>query len=146
MGKMIKLLKLLLGCKEDELKLEIDKLTKEINLSKDKLKSIDGDIKVKENEFEKYETELLIKSGQKKEEFTKIFNMLKSIIKIVPEKEYFQFMKEAEKISPDFKDIHYFALALKLKCPIWSNDKRLKEQNQVKIVSTTELLKEVNYE
>ena len=72
--------------------------------------------------------------------------MLKSIIKIVPEKEYFQFMKEAEKISPDFKDIHYFALALKLKCPIWSNDKRLKEQNQVKIVSTTELLKEVNYE
>ncbi|MBS3140726.1 PIN domain-containing protein [Candidatus Woesearchaeota archaeon] len=98
------------------------------------------------DEFEKYETELLIKSGQKKEEFTKIFNMLKSIIKIVPEKEYFQFMKEAEKISPDFKDIHYFALALKLKCPIWSNDKRLKEQNQVKIVSTTELLKEVNYE
>src|SRR3989339_1705109 len=89
------------------------------------------------DEFEKYETELLIKSGQKKEEFTKIFNMLKSIIKIVPEKEYFQFMKEAEKISPDFKDIHYFALALKLKCPIRSNDKRLKEQNQVKIVSTT---------
>ena len=48
-------------------------------------------------------------------------------------------MKEAEEISPDEKDILYFALALKLKCGIWSNDKRLKQQDQVRIYSTAEL-------
>lgn len=40
----------------------------------------------------------------------------------------------------------YFALALKLKCPIWSNDKKLKEQNIITIYHTHELskLNEIN--
>jgi predicted nucleic acid-binding protein len=43
----------------------------------------------------------------------------------------------------DEKDTHYVALALKLNCPIWSNDTDLKKQNKVKIYNTKELLEEL---
>jgi len=46
-----------------------------------------------------------------------------------------------EKSSLD--DIEYLALALKLNCPIWSEDKRLKKQTLVKIINTTELIREL---
>lgn len=49
-------------------------------------------------------------------------------------------LEEASKISPDSDDVVYFALALKFDCSIWSNDKRLKEQPAVKILTTEELL------
>ena len=54
---------------------------------------------------------------------------------------FFDFIDGAERISPDPKDTSYFALALKLNCPIWSNDKKLKEQNKIKIYSTEEIVK-----
>ena len=46
----------------------------------------------------------------------------------------------AEKITPDPNDAEYFALALKLGCGIWSNDKKLKEQDKIKIYSTSDLI------
>ncbi len=49
-------------------------------------------------------------------------------------------MHQAKSICPDPDDIQYFALALKLGCPIWSNDKALKEQNTVEVISTGELI------
>ena len=51
-----------------------------------------------------------------------------------------KFIIKARKFSPDFEDVIYFALAFKLSCPIWSNDKRLSNQNKVKIISTSEIL------
>ena len=33
------------------------------------------------------------------------------------------------------EEIHLFALALKLNCPIWSNDKLLKNQNKIATIS-----------
>ncbi|MEK6899645.1 MAG: PIN domain-containing protein [Nanoarchaeota archaeon] len=53
-------------------------------------------------------------------------------ISIVPLSEYKEFFRDAQKICPDFDDVHYFALALRLNCAIWSNDKKLKEQNNIK--------------
>ncbi|MBI2152065.1 hypothetical protein HYU21_05030 [Candidatus Woesearchaeota archaeon] len=35
----------------------------------------------------------------------------------------------------------YFALALKLNCALWSNDKKLREQSEVKVYNTYELVK-----
>ena len=43
-------------------------------------------------------------------------------------------------ISPDADDTAYIALALHLNCPIWSNDKKLKKQDKVKVITTKELL------
>ena len=49
-------------------------------------------------------------------------------------------MKDAIAISPDKYDSPYFALALHLRCPIWSNDKKLKNQSEVTILSTKEVM------
>ena len=51
-----------------------------------------------------------------------------------------EFMLQALQLSPDLKDAPYIALALKLNCPIWSQDKALKKQSVVKIYSTEELI------
>ena len=50
-------------------------------------------------------------------------------------------LQKAEMISPDWDDVPYFALALKRKCAIWSNDKKLKEQRVIKIFNTEEISK-----
>lgn len=61
-------------------------------------------------------------------------------IKLISSKDIFEFVSEARTISPDKDDIAYFALALKLKCPIWSNDFKLKNQSRIKIYSTKEII------
>ena len=91
-------------------------------------------------EFMKYEDLILKKTKRTKEEFVQFMHQLKERITVLPEEEYFSFLEQAEKISPDEKDVMYFALAFKLKCGIWSNDKALKEQDKVKIFSTKKLL------
>jgi len=91
-------------------------------------------------EFLKYEDLILKKTSRTKEEFIGIMHILREIITVIPKEEYSEFMKEAEIISPDEKDVMYFALTLKLKCGIWSNDKKLKEQDKIKIYSTKEIL------
>jgi predicted nucleic acid-binding protein len=90
-------------------------------------------------EFFKYEKEILKKTHRTSEQFIQIMHTLQEVITVVPEEEYLDFMKEAEKISPDPKDMMYFALALKLKCGIWSNDKKLKEQKIVNVYSTDQV-------
>jgi len=54
-----------------------------------------------------------------------------------------EWIKEGAAISPDPDDTEYFALALKLNCPIWSEEKRLKKQSKVRVYNTVELLKEL---
>ena len=66
--------------------------------------------------------------------------VLERKIKLIPLEEIEPFIKIAEKTCPDKKDAHYFALALKLNCGIWSNDKQLKSQDKVKIYSTGDIL------
>ena len=58
---------------------------------------------------------------------------------VIPQEEYELYMKEAERISPDDKDVPYLALALKLKCGLWSNDAALKKQDKVTIHNTKEI-------
>ena len=63
-------------------------------------------------------------------------------IKIIAGNEFKNELREAKKITPDPDDVQYFALAMKLKCSIWSNDKKLRQQNAVRIYSTEELTRE----
>ena len=39
-------------------------------------------------------------------------------------------MQEARKLSPHYKDAPYFALALSINSPIWSNEKKFEEQSK----------------
>ena len=64
-------------------------------------------------------------------------------IMIVPATEYSTLLAKALKIIPDTKDAPYIALALKLDCPLWSNDSALKKQSVIKVYSTAELLQKL---
>ena|SRR3989344_8122111 len=95
-------------------------------------------------EFENHKEEILGKTQRSEEEFNYIFESIKQIVKVVhiqDFKYYRDYFEEAKKISPDENDIDYFVLALKLDCGIWSNDKKLKEQNFVEVYSTEEIIR-----
>ncbi len=93
-----------------------------------------------EKELEKYFSELVVKSKSSERDVRIALSLLLARIKILPLVEYESFIDKANKISPDPKDSEYFAVALAFNCPLWSNDKRLKEQGAVKVLSTSELL------
>jgi predicted nucleic acid-binding protein len=92
------------------------------------------------DEFEKYKKEILSKSKLLEEDFRLFLSLISSRISFIPYLEFKKFVLNAKKITPDPKDMEYFALALKLNCGIWSNDKKLKKQNKVKVYSTKDLL------
>ena len=93
-------------------------------------------------EFRKHQEEILSKTHRTTEEFYLILESLKEIISFIPEEEFVDYFEAAEKICPDPDDIVYFALALKLDCGIWSEDKKLKEQKRIKIYSAKDLVKD----
>ena len=66
--------------------------------------------------------------------------MLGVVVNIAKPDEYYEFLPTAKEISPDPDDVDFFALALKLNCPLWSEDKRWKQQSEIEVSDTTELL------
>ncbi len=96
-------------------------------------------------EFEKYKQLLLEKSNRTEEEFNIAMKLLKKKIRIIAKEEFQSYLEKALQISPDHKDAAYFAIALKMKIPLWSNDKQLKgKQNIITVYSTHELVKLLN--
>ncbi len=63
-----------------------------------------------------------------------------TFIKLIPEHECKDFESEAKQISPHDKDNPVFALALKLDCPIWSDEPAFKQQSRVKVFSTRDII------
>ncbi|MFH1181468.1 MAG: PIN domain-containing protein [Candidatus Woesearchaeota archaeon] len=92
-------------------------------------------------ELEEHAKEIQKKTDKTEEEFAQLASVLKKKLIFVPLQELLPYLDEAERICPDPDDVAYFALALKLKCPIWSQDKALKEQKAVPVYSTEELMK-----
>lgn len=92
-------------------------------------------------EFLKYQELILEKTKRDRQDFKKFLDIIKKNIQIIPNEETDFLIEKARKISPDKNDADYFALALKLNCPIWTNDKKLSEQKFIKIYTTTELIK-----
>ncbi|MFA5797760.1 MAG: PIN domain-containing protein [Candidatus Woesearchaeota archaeon] len=92
-------------------------------------------------EFDKYTKLIIEKTERSKEELDEILDVLKKKIKTIPNEETEKSLSEAQIICPDKDDVEYFALALKLHCPLWSQDKALKQQNIIKVYSTEELNK-----
>jgi len=97
-------------------------------------------------EFEKYEDLIVQKTSRTKEDFQKVISLLKNRIEIYPKEDFTDYIIRGERISPDNKDSQYFALALFLGASIWSNDKLLKEQNEIEVYSTNDLRKVLNFE
>ena len=94
-------------------------------------------------EFREHKSEIMKKSGLNEKDIFSFLILLTPKIEFFKTEDFNEFLKEAEEISPDPDDAEYFALALKLNCAIWSEDKEFKRQSRVKIYSTSDLLKEL---
>ena len=93
-------------------------------------------------EFKEHSEEIQEKTEKSEEELNRLLDVLKKKITLIPLEELLPYVDEAEKISPDPADVAYIALALKLKCAIWSQDRKLKEkQNRVQVYSTEDLVR-----
>ena len=60
-------------------------------------------------------------------------------------KSYRSFLNKALKMVSDPDDAPYLAFALKINSPIWSNDKHLKKQSVVPILTTKELIELIDF-
>ena len=92
-------------------------------------------------EFERHKNEILTKSGLTESDFELFLRLISSRIEFISKSEFKSFIPQAKELTPDIDDTEYFALALKFKCAIWSNDKRLANQDKIRVYSTTELLR-----
>jgi len=72
--------------------------------------------------------------------FEEIMSTLKRKVTFVDVREYGLMLKTAQSLLPDIKDAAYLALALKLRLPIWSNDRHLSDQSVTLVFSTEELI------
>lgn len=70
---------------------------------------------------------------------------IKKFVLIIPSSQYEEFKKSARSLAPhkSDKDIPYFALALKLRCSIWSNEPEFKKQANIKVFNTQDLRDEL---
>lgn len=90
--------------------------------------------------------EKIMKYGKINElSFSFLFSLILRKVEFILEKEYKEFMSEANKLSPhgaNTKDDPCFALSLAFNIvPIWSDEKSFKSQSKVEILSTGRLLK-----
>ena len=70
------------------------------------------------NEFFKYKELICEKSGLTEREIFSLLFLISSRITFFKTEDFKDFLPEAKAISPDPDDIEYFALALKLNCPM----------------------------
>ena len=91
-------------------------------------------------EINAHESDILKKTGISKEEFKNLKRDLAIAVEFVPLEEYEEQLKSALKFSPDSDDVDFLALAIKLKLPLWSNERPLKKQGKVEVLSTSDLL------
>lgn len=97
-------------------------------------------------EFEKYENYILKKTSRNHNDFLEFLNIVKRRIIFIDREEILPFLEIGIKITPDPKDVPYISLALAINSKIWSNDKELKKnQSQIEVLSTEELLKFLDY-
>ncbi len=91
-------------------------------------------------EVEDHQEEICEKSGLSEEEFEFILILFRKRIDIVPKEDFEEYLIKANKYCPDPDDTEYFALAMSEDAILWSDEKRLKDQGEVKVISTSELI------
>jgi len=91
-------------------------------------------------EIKKYKKEIMRKTKITDKQFENYYKQLKLVVDFQKEKDYQKDKKEASGFSPDEYDSDFFALCLKYGCFLWSNDKILKEQSRVKVLSTEDII------
>lgn len=98
------------------------------------------------HEINKHKQDILDAFSLSEGQFSFALKLLNATVQFAETEEYRRFLSRAIRACPDPDDIDFFALAMKLGCPLWSEEKRLKKQPKVKVFSTGELLAELGLE
>ena len=94
-------------------------------------------------EIRNYEEEIILKSKLDKEEYKKLLNILLKYVLVLPDEIILPYREQAVEIIKDIdiNDVLFIATALAFgDATIWSNDKKLKKQNKIKVISTQEIM------
>ena len=95
------------------------------------------------DELKTHEGELLEKSGLAKEDYEKTISKLLAYVEAAPTESLKAYREEALRIvgQIDINDAIFFAAALaNAPAIIWSDDKKLKKQNEVAVLNTAEII------
>ena len=93
-------------------------------------------------EIDKYKEMILEKSKLSKDKLNVVMSIIFEKIEIIPENYYAKYLVKASKLISDKKDVAFLALAMaKNTQGIWTEDKAFKEQQIVKIYSTSDLMR-----
>ena len=105
-------------------------------------------------ELRKHSLEIMKKARLSTEEFTDRKKKLALRVTFIPLEKYAIFLKQAaskikkglsnEEYVKLMKDIDFLALALRLHCPLWSNDKMLMKQGSILVLNTQEIIELVS--
>jgi len=92
-----------------------------------------------------HKEEFLKKASMNESQFRQALELLLEEVSIIPVEEYSSLNQKALSLCPKGHedDWPFFALSLKLSCPLWSNDSALKNQSTIKVYSTTDLLNQL---
>jgi len=94
------------------------------------------------HEIRNHEEEIILKSGINKREYELLLRVLLKYIIIVPNEIILSYRKQAMEIvkNIDADDALFIATAIAFEdSVIWSNDKKLKNQNRVEVLNTEEI-------
>jgi len=91
-------------------------------------------------EIREHKAEIMRKSRLRRTEFDAFVELAVQNIFFVDFESFEFYISQAKEVCPDEDDTEYLALALAVDCPLWTNDKRLRNQKIVKILSTKEIL------
>lgn len=89
-------------------------------------------------ELLKYKEDIKTKYSLTEIDFSNLLLELTDYIAFYSQKSYSNYFKSFVDFK-DKKDLDFLALALYLKLPLWSNDRLLKTQTEVKIISTKDI-------
>ncbi len=91
------------------------------------------------DELKKNKQDILKYSKINLEQFDSKLAELLKFINAIPKDSFKEFESPAKTLIHE-KDVPFFALALKLNCPIWSNEPSFKEQSKVEILSNKDMI------
>lgn len=95
-------------------------------------------------EMERHQQELFEKSQMNKKDFSQLLQIVLKKVIIVPNESLINYRKEALEIIKDIDKDDTIFIGCALAYPnsiIWSDDKKLKLQNKIKVLNTKEIIK-----
>lgn len=91
-------------------------------------------------ELETYRGVICKKIGISSQAFSTALKELTEHVSFEKRENYATHMKRAIRLSPDPNDAEFFALCLARASPLWSQDKLLQEQREVRVITTAEVI------